>query len=114
MSDISNNETEIIEETEEDELSYSELYSTALLNGEVIITIAIEDEEKTKTGIKNYKSKMNQKLKDDNLAIDSSIISFASRTSTEFEGCVDLSILVQKRGTVKIKAMKIPEQEIPD
>ncbi len=101
-------------EAAEDELSYGELYSTALLNGEVIITIAIEDEEKTKTGIKNYKNKNNQKLKEDNLPIDNSIISFASSTSEEFDGCVDLSIMVTKRGTVKVRAMRIPENEIPD
>lgn len=102
------------EENVEDELTYGELYSTALLNGEVIITIAIEDEEKTKTGIKNYKNKMNQKLKDENLATDNSVISFSSVISKEFDGCIDLSVMVAKRGTVKIRAMKIPENDLPD
>ena len=97
-----------------EEISYGELYASALLNGEIIITIPLEEETKTKNGIKNFKSKQNQKLKEEGQPADQSTISFSSSLSTEFEGCIDLSIAVQQRGTVKIKAMRIPGNHIPD
>ena len=109
-------EEEIEEDTSaaEDELTYGEIYSSALLNGEVIITIAVEDEDKAKIGIKNYKNKQNQKLRENGLALDNSTITFLSAPSQEFPGCTDLSVSVTKKGVVKIKGMRIPENNLPD
>lgn len=99
----------------EEEVSYSDLYNTAFLNGEIIITIPIEEEEKTKAGIKNFKSKNNQKLRDAGQPTDTSLINFASSPSSDFQGCIDLKIIVIKRGTVKIKGkIRIPENDLPD
>ena len=99
----------------EEEVSYSDLYNTAFLNGEIIITIPIEEEEKTKAGIKNFKSKNNQKLRDAGQPTDTSLINFASSPSPDFQGCIDLKIIVIKRGTVKIKGkIRIPENGLPD
>lgn len=114
LSDSDNLEDPELPEGEE-EVSYSDLYNTAFLNGEIIITIPIEEEEKTKAGIKNFKSKNNQKLRDAGQPTDTSLINFATSPSPDFQGCIDLKIIVIKRGTVKIKGkIRIPENDLPD
>lgn len=115
MFDLPDTKDNILDEQDNsEEITYGELYASALLNGEVIITIPAEEETKTKNGLKNFKSKQNQRLKEEGQPADQSIISFLSTPSKEFEGCIDLSIAVQQRGIVKIKAMRIPDNHIPD
>lgn len=99
---------------DEQELSYAEILANAVFNGEIIITIFAEDEERVRTGIKNYKSKMATKAKESNQPVDTSILIFESKPSKEYAGCIDLSIQCKTRGTVKIKAMRIPENDLPD
>ena len=105
MSDASNaTNPDLISEGEE--LTYEEIYSNAILNGSIIITIPFDAEETVKIGIKNYKSKQNAKLKETGQAPDTAILTFSSYPSTEFPDCIDLVITVTRRGTVKIKQMK--------
>jgi hypothetical protein len=99
---------------EEQELSYGELLAATILNGEIIITIPAEDEERVKNGIKNFKSKQATKAKEEGLAVDSSTLIFTSVASKEFAGCIDLSIQAKTKGTIKVKAMRIPENDFPD
>jgi len=101
-------------EDEEQEISYAEILASAMLNGEIIITIFLEDEERVKTGIKNYKSKTATKAREEGQPIDNSLLIFESKPSKDFAGCLDLSVQCKNRGTVKIKAMRIPENDIPD
>lgn len=112
--DSTNQENETSIEDEGEELSYAEILASAVLNGEVIITIPIEEEERVKNGIKNYKSKQITKQKEEGMPVDSSILIFTSQPSKEFAGCVDLSIQSKTRGTVRVKAMRIPENDLPD
>ena len=99
---------------EEQELSYAELYASATLNGEIIITIPAEEEERVKNGIKNFKSKQATKQKEEGITPDSSTLVFASVASKEYAGCIDMSIQVKTKGTIRVKAMRIPENDFPD
>lgn len=99
------------EDSEEEELSYGELLANAILNGEIIITIPMEEEERVKNGLKNHKSKQATKAKEDGQLVDSSVLVFTSVVSKDFPGCVDLSIQSKSRGTVRIKKLRIPEND---
>ena len=102
------------EEAEEQELSYAELLANAVLNGEIIITIPFEEEERVKNGLKNYKSKQATKAKEEGLPVDSSVLIFTSSPSKDFAGCLDLSIQSKSKGMVKIKRLVIPENDFPE
>ena len=102
------------DEAEGEELSYAELLAHAILNGEIVITIPAEEEERVKNGLKNYKSKQATKQKEEGIPVDSSILIFTSIPSKEFAGCIDLSIQSKTRGTVRVKALRIPDDKIPD
>lgn len=102
------------EEAEGEELSYAELLAHAILNGLIVITIPAEEEERVKNGLKNYKSKQATKQKEEGIPVDASVLVFDSRPSTEFAGCIDLTIQNKTRGTVRVKALKIPDDRIPD
>jgi len=95
-------------------ISYAEILAAVLLNDEIVITIPMEDEERVKNGIKNYKSKQAAKLRAEGQPYDSSTLTFSSVPSEEFYGCVDLTILSKNRGIIKIKKMRIPENDLPD
>ena len=98
---------------EEQELSYAELYASATINGEIIITIPAEEEERVKNGIKNFKSKQATKQKEDGIQPDASTLVFSVAASKEYAGCIDMSIQVKTKGTIKVKAMRIPENDFP-
>ncbi len=102
-----------IDEADEQELSYGEILASAMLNGEIVITIPVEDEERVKGGIKGYKNKQATKAKEAGQPVDSSSLLFSSIPSKDFQGCVDLSIQYKVRGTVRIKNLRIPENDLP-
>lgn len=101
-------------EEEGEELSYAELLASAILNGEIIITIPAEEEERVKNGLKNYKSKQATRQKEEGIPVDSSILVFSTIPSKDFAGCIDMSIQNKTRGTVRVKAYRIPDDKIPD
>lgn len=99
---------------EGEEFSYAELIAATVLNGEIIITIPLEDEERVKTGLKNYKRKTATKAKESGEPLDSTVLIFTSHPSKEFPGCLDLNIRNKVRGSIKIKQLRIPDDKIPD
>ena len=99
---------------DEEELSYAEILASAIFNNEIIITIPLEEEERVKNGLKNYKNKQITKAREEGLPVDLSVLIFDSRLSKEFTGCIDLSIQSKNRGTVKIRSLKIPKNDLPD
>lgn len=103
-----------VEDTPDETVTYAEIIASALLNPEVVITVPMEEEERVKNGIKNYKSKQITKQKEEGLPIDTSTLSFYSIPSKEFEGCVDISIIIKQRGSFQVKSIRYPENEIPD
>jgi len=109
-------EDELLSQDEADgeELSYAELLASAVLNGEIVITIPLEQEERVKNGLKNYKSKQATKQKEEGIPVDSSTLIFTTIPSKEFAGCIDMSIQSKTRGTVRVKAWRIPDDKIPD
>lgn len=97
--------------SEEEEVTFSELLANVMMNDEIIITIAAEEVERVKTGIKNTKAKQASKMKEEGLAVDNSTLSFVVSSSKDFEGMADLKIILSRKSTVKIKQMKIPDGE---
>ena len=96
---------------DEEEVTFSELLANVMLNDEIVITIAIEDVERVKTGIKNTKAKQAAKMKEEGLAVDNSTLSFIVSDSEDYDGMADLKIILSRKSTVKIKQMKIPDGE---
>ena len=99
---------------DDDTLTYEELYAAAYSQGEIIITIAASDEERTRIGLKNYKARMNNSLADRGKPQDISKLGFSSVPSKLISGCVDLTITVSIRSAVKIKALRVPENDFPE
>jgi hypothetical protein len=104
-------EMNIEENIEDDEMSFSEIFAAVTLNGEVIITIPPEEVERTKTGIKNLKSKQATRFKEDGLVPDPSVLTFVERLSEEYDGMIDLSISLARKSVVKIKKIQIPDDK---
>lgn len=93
----------------EEELSYGEILANLSMNGELIITIPIEKEDEVKTGLKNLKARQNAKLEKGNLPKPPEVLEFSSRKSEEYEDCIDLRIILRKKGAVFVKKMVIPD-----
>lgn len=105
------------EESNEEELTFSELYSSVLLNGEVVITIPKAEVERVKTGLKNVKAKQAIKMKEDGLIPDPSVFTFLEREAINDNGDIiqdfcDLSIELSRRSVIKIKKLRIPDQTL--
>lgn len=108
LSEFLNN-SEATDGVEDEEWSYTEIYSSVQLNNEIVITIPVEEEERTKVGIKNVKAKQAAKFKEDGLPIDPSVLSFSSTKSKEFENAVDLTITLTRKAVVPVLKVRIPE-----
>lgn len=104
-------DTEKITESRDEELTFSELYASVMLNGEVVITIPPEEVERVKTGLKNCKAKQSAKLKSDGLLPDNSVFTFTVRPS-EDPAFIDLSIELSRKSTIKVKALRIPDSDL--
>lgn len=92
-----------------EEISYEEILSTLALNGEVILTIPAELVETLKSGIKNCKSKQAARLKEDGLMPDQSTLSFNVQNSEEYEGAVDVKVILERKGVIPIIKMTLPD-----
>lgn len=97
--------------SEETEITFHDLLANVVLNEEIIITISEGDVERTKTGIKNAKADQTAKLKVDGLPVDNSTLSFITFPNKELEGMIDLKIILARKGTVKIKKLRVPDGE---
>ena len=99
---------------DEEELSCGEILASAILNGEIVITIQAEDEDRVRGGIKGHKNKQAIKMREEGQPVDSASLLFSSQPSKDFQGCVDLSIQYKVRGTVRVKKLKVPENDLPN
>lgn len=97
-------------EEELERMTFAEILATVALNDEIIITIAMEDVERVKTGLKNVKAKQAAKMKEEGLTPDSSTLSFVVSEPNEDDD-VDLKILLNHKSTVLIKKVVIPDGE---
>jgi len=95
-----------------EDITYQELYQNLLLNEELIICIAAEDEERVKTGLKNVKAKQAAKFKEEGLPVDSSTLAFTSSPSKVHQGAINLHITLTKKATVKVFSMNVPDKEM--
>jgi len=97
-------------EEELERMTFAEILATVALNDEIIITIAAEDVERVKTGLKNVKAKQAAKMKEDGLTPDSSTLSFIT-SEPNADDDVDLKIMLNHKSTVLIKKIAIPDGE---
>ena len=97
---------------EDNEVSYGELLSNLTLSGEIIITIPIEEEIRVKTGLKNLKAKQSTKMKEDGLVPVEETLEFSSVASEDYADCVNLQIILKRKGVVRIKKMIIPDNAL--
>ena len=101
--------------TETEEIAFSELYASVLLNEEIIITIPPEEVERVKTGLKNLKAKQASRMKEDGLVPDPSIFTFnilPLKDESLKDSYVDLSIQLSRKSVVKIAGMRIPDNTL--
>lgn len=103
----------MIDDDDVDGMTYEDIYGAVLLNEEIIVTIAPEDEDKIKTGVKNYKAKRNKKAKEEGLPIDEGTLMFSSVPSSDplFRGKLDLKIFMEQKARVPVFKLHIPEKE---
>ena len=95
-----------------EELSFLEIYSSVMLNNEIIITIPIEEVERVKTGLKNLKAKQATKMKEEGLVPDPSVFTFSERPCEEEEfkdTHVDLNIQLSRKSIVKVARIRVPD-----
>ena len=95
-----------------EEVSFAELYSSVMLNGEIIITIPIEEVERVKTGLKNLKAKQATRMKEEGLIPDPSVFTFIEKPCEEAEfknTHIDLSVQLSRKSVVKVARIKIPD-----
>ena len=97
------------DDNDEQEITYSEILATAMLNSEVIITVITDEVEKIKVGLKNVKAKQIAKLKEDGLVPPSETLEFQEAPSLEGEEFTDLRIILRTRNAIKIKKLTIPD-----
>ena len=101
--------------TETEEIAFSELYASVLLNEEIIITIPPEEVERVKTGLKNLKAKQASRMKEDGLIPDPSIFAFNTfppKDESLKDSYVDLSIQLSRKSVVKIAGIRIPDNTL--
>ena len=107
LLEMEDNHTEEIEE-----VTFQEIYQNLLLNDEIILEIAEEDEERLKTGIKNVKAKQATKCKEAGLVPDNNTLTFLSSKDPNKVGITKLHIVLAKKATVKVFSMTIPDKEL--
>jgi hypothetical protein len=93
-----------------EEMTFAEILATAMMNDEIIITIAQEEVERVKVGLKNVKAKQAAKMKEDGLIPDPSILTFVA-SEPDSNGDVELKIILSRKSVVKVKELKIPDGE---
>jgi len=95
------------------QLSYAEIYASAALNGEIIITIPKEESKRVRTGLINLKAKMATKQKEEGLTPDPSVLTFIEREPEDKdfppEHFIDLSIQLARKSLVKVAKVRIPD-----
>jgi hypothetical protein len=100
---------------EGEELSFTELLASVMLNEEIIITIPKDEVVRVKNGLKNTKTKQATRFKEDGLAVDPSTLVFVERPpSNNDDEFIDLSIQLVRRGTIKVAKIVVPNQDFND
>lgn len=102
-------EAEFMEQ--EETISYEELLSNLILNGEMIITIPQEMETPIKNGLKNHKSRQNKRMREEGLPADTSTLEFLSYPSKDYPDCVDLRIELKQKAVIKVKKIVVPSDD---
>jgi len=97
------------EKEEKEGMSYADLYSSLVLNGELIVTLPSSEVERVKIGLKNYKSKQATRFREQGIPVDSSTLYFAIKeTNKQF---TKLIIALVQKPTLPILEIEIPDNE---
>jgi len=103
-------EKEELISSSEEVMTFEEILSNLMLSDELVITVAADDVEKVKRGLKNLKSKNNKQARDAGLLPDNATLEFSISPSTE-EDFIDLRIFYTRKGTISVKRMIVPSGE---
>ena len=98
------------DEDEETILTPTEIYEQLATEGELILVIPSEEEDKLRKGLASAKNKTNAKLKEAGLPIDNNVLQFI--VTPEEEGYVSVHIILSQRGGIRIKKMGLPDNEL--
>lgn len=93
-------------------LTLTEIYNQVLANSEIILTIPAGEEQALRTGLASVKAKQNAKLKSAGLAPDSSTLSYTVTPHKTVPDAVDVHIVLSKKQTITVIAMKLPDNEL--
>lgn len=94
------------------ELSLTDLYDRLVLEGELIVTVPVEQEQKLRKGLAGVKAKQNQKLKDSGLPVDDASLGFVVTANKKIQGAIDIHITLAKRTTITVLAVKKPDDTL--
>lgn len=95
-------------ETEE-EMSYGEILANLAMNEEIILTIPVDKEEDVRIGLRNLKSRQAARMEKSGLPKPEEVLQFSATPSKDYEDCVDLRIILKKKGAITVKKMVIPD-----
>lgn len=104
-------EDDIDVDDEDGTITYETIWSNLVLAGELVITVAAEDEASLKTGLKNLKHRQAVQNRADGLPPVQGQLVFVTSPSKEIAGAVDISLsLNTRKGAVKVLGgIKIPD-----
>ena len=94
-----------------DSMTPTEIYQELMAVGEMILTIPAEEEDKLRKGLASAKSKQNAKLKEQGLAADNSVLVFNAAPSKDFEGAMQVHIVLSKRQGVTVLQKEYPNPD---
>ena len=94
------------------QLSFSEIYDKLLEHEELILTIPADQEQALRKGLAWTKAKQNNKLKDAGIQPDAATLSFQVIKKPDQEDKVDIHILLSKKASIKVFDVKLPDTEL--
>lgn len=96
----------------EETMTFQDIYASLLLHDEIRITIPATELERVKVGMKNVKGKIATKNRDSGLPVDSSVLKFSAVPDEELEGHIVLTIVADRKGSVVVKKIEIPTDDL--
>lgn len=103
-----------------DEVQYqtpTELYSTLVVNEEIILRIKRSDERSVREGLASAKYKANEKAKREGFPVETKDIIFTASPAFDESGQevpdeMNLQVCLGRRGAIRILAVRLPDNEL--
>ena len=111
-TNINNGVEENLEDDGTQEVTFDEMYSQLILSSEILLHLSPDMIEYTKTGLKNYKSRLNKKMKEQNLIPEEASLEFHILGESDIKGCSVLKIILNRKGFVRVSRIIVPTEEV--